>query len=101
MRKIILFLCLVSMLLTVTVGASAETAAKSVSGFATVSSDGSCQVTLTANIHLDQPVEALKFPLPGEAREITVNGSKVKSVTENGLRQIDISAIIGQLQKIL
>lgn len=97
MRKIILFLCLVCMLLTVTVGASAETAAKSVSGFATVSSDGSCQVTLTANIHLDQPVEALKFPLPGEAREITVNGSKVKSVTENGLRQIDISAIIGKM----
>jgi len=96
-RKIILFLCLVCMTVTLAVGADAATAAKSVSGYATVAADGSCQITLTANIHLDQPVAELQFPLPGEARDITVNGSRVKNQLENGLRQVDISAIIGKM----
>lgn len=97
MRKIILFICLACMLLTMAVGAQAVTGAKSVSSFATVSSDGSCQITLTATIHLDQPVEGLLFPLPGDAENITVNGSRAKSRLENGLHQVDVSAIIGKM----
>lgn len=97
MRKIVLFLCIVCLMCAMAVGASAVTAAKSVSSHTTVSSDGSCQITLTVNIHLDQPVEGLQFPLPGEAGNITVNGSRTKSRLENGLRQVDISDIIGRM----
>lgn len=80
-----------------TVGANAVTAAKSVSSYATVASDGTCQMTLTANIHLDTPVENLRFPLPEKAGSITVNGGRAKSRVENGLRQVDVSAIVGKV----
>ena len=66
MRKIMIFLCLVAMLCTMTVTAGA-TAAKSIGTYATVSGDGTAQVTLTANIHLDRVEEDLRFALPGEA----------------------------------
>lgn len=97
MRKIVAFLCIVCLLCAMVVGANAVTAAKSVSSHTTVSSDGSCQVTLSVTIHLDQPVEGLQFPLPGEAENITVNGGRVKNRLENGLRQVDISEIIGKI----
>ena len=58
--------------------------------------DGSCQVTLTVVLHLDSPVENLKFPLPENAEYITLNGKRVRGRVENGLRQIDLSGIAGK-----
>lgn len=96
MRRVIIFVLLLSLLCGLAVSASAATAAKSVSAFATVASDGSCQVTLTVTVHLDQVVEDLRFPLPGNASNITVNGSRARSRMENGLRQVNLSGIIGK-----
>ncbi len=95
MRKILIFLCLIGMLCGMTVCAGA-TAAKSIGTYATVSGDGTAQVTLTANIHLDRVEEDLRFALPGQATNITVNGSRARSRAENGLRQVDISRFIGK-----
>jgi hypothetical protein len=78
-----------------TVSASA-TAAKSVSAHATVSHDGTCQVTLTATIHLDQVTEDLRFPLPGKSSNVTVNGARASSHVENGLRQVNLNRVIGK-----
>ena len=69
MRKCVALFSLICILLTLTVSASA-TAAKSVSAHATVSHDGTCQVTLTATIHLDQVTEDLRFPLPGKSSNV-------------------------------
>ena len=96
MRKMLIFIMLVCLLCTAAVGANAVTAAKSISSYATVTSDGSCQITLTANIHLDSPVEDLKFPLPGNAKNITLNGARARGRLENGLRQVDVSGVIGK-----
>ena len=96
MRKIFVWLTLFAMLFAVTVSAQAATTAKSVSTHATVTHDGKCQVTLTANIHLDQPVSGLRFPLPEKARNITVNGARATGRVQDGLRQVDISRIIGK-----
>lgn len=95
MRKILIFLCLIALLCGMTVTAGA-TAAKSIGTYATVSNDGTAQVTLTANIHLDRVEEDLRFALPGEAANITVNGSRARSRKENGLQQVDISRFIGK-----
>lgn len=95
MRKILIFLCLAAMLCGMTVSAGATTA-KSIGTYATVSHDGTAQVTLTANIHLDRVEENLQFALPGEATNITVNGSRARSRTENGLRQVNISRFVGK-----
>ena len=96
MRKILIFLCLVAMLCAMIISAGAATGAKSIGTYATVSSDGSAQVTLTANIHLDQTQEDLRFALPEKATNITVNGSRGRSRVEDGLRQVDISRFIGK-----
>ena len=86
MRKLLLWLSLVCMVLTLWVSASAANAAKSVSSHATVSHDGTCQVSLSVTVHLEQVTEDLRFPLPGKAANITVNGSRARTHTENGLR---------------
>lgn len=95
MRKILVLMLTICMLLTLAVSASA-TAAKSVSTYATVSNDGTCQVTLTATIHLDQVTEDLRFPLPEKATGITVNGMRATSRVENGLRQVNLNRVIGK-----
>ena len=95
MRKCLALFSLICILLTLTVCASA-TAAKSVSAHATVSHDGTCQVTLTATIHLDQVTEDLRFPLPGKSSNVTVNGARASSRVENGLRQVNLNRVIGK-----
>lgn len=96
MRKLILYISLVCMLCCLTVGAGAASVAKSVNTHATVSHDGTAQVTLTANIHLDHVEEKLLFALPAQATDITVNGIRARSYLENGLRQVELVDIIGK-----
>ncbi len=96
MRKIVVFIALLGAICSLFVSAGAATGAKSVSTYATVANDGSAQVTLTANIHLDQTAEDLRFTLPGKATNVTVNGARARSRVENGLRQVDISGIVGK-----
>lgn len=96
MRKPITFLILICMLFTMAVSASAATTAKSVSTYATVAHDGTCQITLTATVHLEQVTENLRFPLPENAANITVNGARARSRVENGLRQVNLSGVIGK-----
>ena len=54
MRKLFIWFCLVAMLLALSVSVSAAPIAKSVSSHATVSHDGTCQVTMSVGIQLDQ-----------------------------------------------
>lgn len=96
MRKLTVFVALLCLLCTLVVGASAATGAKSVSSHATVTADGRCQITLTAALHLDSPVEKLRFPLPKNADNITVNGSHAKIKRENGLKLVDVSGFVGK-----
>lgn len=96
MRKFAVLVAVLCLLCTMVVGANAATGAKSVSTHATVTADGSCQITLVAALHLDAPVENLRFPLPKDAGNITVNGSRAKIKNENGLKQVDISGFVGK-----
>lgn len=64
------------------------------SGFATVSSDSSCQVALTATIHLEQPMERLYFPIPAEATGVTLNGSRVRAGKAGDVRRVDLSRVV-------
>ena len=75
----------------------AENGANSVNIYATVSSDGSCQVTATVMLHLEQAVEDLKFPVPLEAESVTLNGSRVRAPKTATARQVDLSDIAGNL----
>ncbi len=97
MRKIVVLLLTALLVCSLCVSVCAVPAANSANLYGTVSSDGSCQVTLTVNLHLDRVVEDLRFPLPKNASNITVNGARARSRVENGLRQVDISGIAGKI----
>lgn len=96
MRKFWICAALVCVILLQIFSVSAAPAAKSVSAYATVSPDGSCQMTLTANVYLDGGTDDLQFPLPAKASNITVNGARAHSRMEGGLRQVDVSRVVGK-----
>ncbi len=57
-----------------------------------VTSKGSCQVTVTMTLQVESPVSALVFPLPAQARSITVNGSSVRSSHTGTVRNVDLAS---------
>ncbi len=96
MRRFLVFVLLLCLVCGLFIGAKAASAAENIQSFVTVTGDGSCQVTMTVSLHLDQPVDKLKFPLPENAEYITLNGKRVRGRVENGARQIDLSGIVGK-----
>ena len=79
------------------VSVSAETQATGVTTFATVTSDESCDVTMTVTIHLDEPVAKLTFPIPAKANNVTLNGSRTSTSGSGGVRMVDLTKITGGL----
>ncbi len=73
---------------------SAATGASSVNSLATVAADGSCQVTMTVTLHLEQPMEKLRFPVPADATGITLNGSRTGASKSADARWIDLNKLV-------
>lgn len=96
MRRFAGILFTALLVICLSLGAFAATGATGVSSNSTVSSDGSCHVTLTATLHLDSAMDDLRFPVPVGATDITVNGSRARTSKDGEVRQIDLSRILGQ-----
>ncbi len=73
--------------------ASAESAASTVDITCTVNSDGDCFVTMTVMLRMEAAREKLTFPLPLEAKNITMKGSKVSTSRSASSIDVDISRI--------
>lgn len=98
MRRIVTILAALLLLVCLLTGTVfARSGATSVNVYATVSSDGSCQVTVTALLHLEQPDSTLSFPLPREAENVTLNGARVSTNRTANARQVDLSGIAGNI----
>ena len=95
MRRFLICITLLVLILSLSVSVSAATQAKSVATYATVTSDESCDVTMTVTLHLDDPLSKLSFPVPNKANNITLNGSRVSSSASGGVRTIDLSKVTG------
>lgn len=91
MRRIALMIAIM-MLLTLPV--SAFSGISSAQSQSTVSSDGSCQVTLTLALDLQTVGVSMVFPLPADAQDITLNGTAVTGAYERSRRNVDLSGII-------
>ena len=96
------FLALLSCLILLTglcIGASAAdatgTRAYSVNVFATVSSDGSCDITSTVTLHVDAPQEKLVYPVPVNASNVALNGSPVLTEKTDQARLVDLTKTLG------
>lgn len=62
---------------------------------AAVSSEGSCQVTLDLQLHLEGGQGDLVFPLPGNARAITVNGNAARTSRSGDVLNVKLSQVLG------
>lgn len=94
MRRVSAILVAVILVLALAVSASAATGASKLNSFATVSADGSCQVTLTVTLHLESAVDKLYFPVPAEATGISLNGSRVSAARADGVRKVNLSRLV-------
>jgi len=94
-RRVLILLSVLVLIFGMAVSVSAATEASSVSCHAIVSSDESCEVTLTAIFRLEEAVSELTFPVPAKASGITLNGSRVGSSVSGKVRLIDLTQITG------
>lgn len=94
MRRLASFMVALILILTLAVSASASTGVSKLSSFATVSSDGSCHVSMTVTLHLEQAVDKLYFPIPAGATAVSLNGSRVSAGKSGDVRQINLSRLV-------
>jgi len=84
------------LIFALSVTASAAVSAPKVSCFATVMSDGSCQVTMTVTLHITEQTKDLTFPVPAQATGITLNGSRVGSTRSETARYVNLGRALGK-----
>lgn len=91
MRRILIaILCL--FLLT-----TAVSAAGSVAGLqsnAAIAADGTCQISMVIQLTVDSGDGNLRFPLPGNSKDISLNGNGAKTSRSDGLRWVDLSKVV-------
>ena len=94
-RRLIAFIICLMVMLGFAMPVFADSGATYVENITTITSDGNCQVTLRVNIHIDEPVDDLTFPLPLGAKDIMMNGSSAHASKMDGALHVDISDMIG------
>lgn len=91
MRRIfIAILCL----LLLTTAVSAAGSVTNLQSNATLASDGTCQISMVLQLYMDGADSDLKFPLPGVARDITLNGDRAKTSRADSMRWVDLSEVV-------
>ncbi len=88
------FLILISIFLLLALPAAAFSGITSAHSAAVVSADGSCQVTLTLQLTLEDEVSKLVYPLPADATDISVNGSSASSSVSGSVRNVDLRKVV-------
>lgn len=92
MRRLMLFVLCIALLTTAVFGADQAT---SIQSAATVASDGSCQVTLIASIHLDSGEDDLTFPLPASAKNVKINNARARGYRTDDAYEVNLAGITG------
>ena len=94
MKRILsLLICALLLMGCLCIPVSAESAASNVNLMATVNSEGDCLVTMTVNLRLEANVDKLYFPLPLNAKNITLNGSNVTTTRSSTATLVNISKL--------
>ena len=97
MRRIYCVILVLAVVLALSVSVSAANGVSGMQSFASVAADGSCQVSMTVTLHLEQTVDKLSFPIPGDATGVAVNGSRVSAPRNGQVRNINLSRIVGNM----
>lgn len=91
MRRILTAVLCVLLLTTAVSAAGSVTELQS---NASVAADGTCQVTMMVQLTVDSGDSDLRFPLPGNAKDISLNGNGAKTSRSDGLRWVDLSKVV-------
>ena len=94
MRRISLCAAAILLCVSLVLSVSAAADASSVSSYATVSSNGECQISMTVTLHLDQAIDKLDFPIPEDATAVQLNGSRTNTSKGDGVRQVDLKRLV-------
>ena len=92
-RFITLLVCIFLLAGCLCIPVSADSAASSVNLMCTVNSEGDCLVTMNVNLRLEAAVEKLYFPLPSNAKNITLSGSPASTTRGAAATMVDISKL--------
>jgi len=76
---------------------SAATGVTGGSMTATVSSDSSCLITMDLQLHLESGGQDLRFPLPANAKSITLNGKPARTTQSGDIRNVKLSSVLGNV----
>lgn len=93
MRRFTLLLFPILLIVALLVPVSAANQASRVQMTANVSGDESCQVTIVATFHVEENNGELYFPVPLEAKNIALNGGRVRTSRTAQARRIDLSKV--------
>ena len=77
--------------------AHAANSATRVSTSAVVNANATCNVTIDAEIRLDEPARGLKFPLGTDIKSVTLNGSSAPLTQSEGITSINLSHLDGKI----
>lgn len=91
MRRILYIILCIALL---AVPVSALSSISSATNETIIETDGTCRVTLTLTLRLEEAAPGLVFPLPASARDITVNGVSAKSAHVSGLRNVELDDFV-------
>lgn len=91
MRRILIAVLCVLLLTTAVSAAGSVTELQS---NASIAADGTCQISMVMQLTLDSSDSDLRFPLPGNAKDISLNGNGAKTSRSDGLRWVDLSKVI-------
>lgn len=97
MKKAVAALLTLIFIFSLATAVSAATAVTGGEFNATVSSDGSCLVTMEMQLHLDAGDANLVFPLPSNAKSITINGKSARTTLSGSTRGVKLSSAIGNV----
>lgn len=100
MARIRRILIAVFCIIMLTTHVYAESGANKVESWSTVTSNGACQVTMTASINMESPAAGLTFPLPRGAKSVAVNGSSAQTYSSSSdpdVVLVDLSFLDGYM----
>ena len=95
MRRATVVLLAVLLIIYIAFPVSAATSVTDSRMNASVATDGTCIVNLELHFRLDAPDKDLSFPIPLNARSITVNGNSARTYTDGGVRHVKLGSVVG------
>lgn len=97
MRRILLLFLSMILLCGLYIPVQAANYASKVNVTAIVGSDKSCQVTVSAVLHIQENDGNLNFPIPSDAADVRLNNSRIRTTKNQQAQLVDLSHSIGNM----